>query len=252
MNVENRRTNLGQAIILSRENRYRQQPAIPSKESAAAIMIDERTLKNRVLGCDDSTSFARTYRFKIVEAKCSRVSESPQPSAFIRAAGGLTCVLNDHQIMLACNCKNGVHVAGVTTHMYRDNGSSFLSNAGSQIVNIDCQCMIDICYYWHSSRRNNSDYGRNKSIRRNDRRISTPADCSRLYVQAPSRDASCTEPRAGQRVPEPSGAHCGGAREGGRGAELLENRCAGRGDGPIAVYAFGWMLAELGLLDHRK
>ena len=34
--------------------------------------------------------------------------------------------------------------------------------------------------------------------------------------------------------------------------KLLENRSAGRGDGPIAEYDFGWMWAELRLQDHRK
>ena len=34
--------------------------------------------------------------------------------------------------------------------------------------------------------------------------------------------------------------------------KLLENRSAGRGEGPIAAYDFGWMWAELGLQEHRK
>lgn len=34
--------------------------------------------------------------------------------------------------------------------------------------------------------------------------------------------------------------------------KLLENRSAGRGEGPIAKYDFGWMWVELGLQDHRK
>ena len=34
--------------------------------------------------------------------------------------------------------------------------------------------------------------------------------------------------------------------------KLLENRSAGRRDDPIADYDFGWMWAELGLMEHRK
>ncbi|MCV2446310.1 antitoxin Xre/MbcA/ParS toxin-binding domain-containing protein [Paracoccus sp. DMF] len=34
--------------------------------------------------------------------------------------------------------------------------------------------------------------------------------------------------------------------------KMLENRSAANGESPIAEYDFRWMLAELGLRDHRK